>query len=163
MLEIAPLKVAVVACLGRAGDIEHLAVPDTVTLRTAPDEVLLLCAPDRASGVVAAATSALGTGGLVADQTDAFSGWTLSGSDVHELFVRLCAIPLDSEHDSLMQGLFAKVPAKILVNQHHLHVLVSSVHAHHIPLRLKSAGAEFDVRQVDAVVFQPATATQAVA
>jgi hypothetical protein len=105
----------------------------------------------------------MGGGALVVDQTDAYAGWTLSGSDVFELFARLSAIRPDGGQGAVLQGLFAKVPAKILVNNHHLQVFVSSNLAHHIPQRVLSAAADLDARVVDAVEFQPATAMQTVA
>ena len=163
MLELAALKVDVVACLGRAADLERLAVEDTVKMRTAPDEVLLLGPPGRAAGVIAEATSAMGGGALVVDQTDAYSGWTISGSDAFELFARLSAIPLERDRAAVLQGLVAKVPAKVLVTNSHLQLLVASNLAHHIQERVLSVGADLEARLVDTVEFRPATAMQTVA
>jgi sarcosine oxidase gamma subunit len=163
VLELAPLKLAVVACLGRAGDLERLEVRDTLKVRTAPDEALLLAPPGRVAGVVAAAIAAMGKDALVVDQTDAYSGWTISGSDVFELFARLSAIPLEGDHSAMLQGLVAKVPAKILVTNSHLQLLVSSNLAHHIKDRVLSAGADLEARLGEAVEFHPATAMQTVA
>jgi sarcosine oxidase gamma subunit len=163
VLELAPLKLAVVMCLSRAGDLERLAVPDTLKVRIAPDEVLLLAPPGSAAGVIAAATSAMSSGALVVDQTDAYAGWTISGSDVVELFARLSAIPLDRDHAAVLQGLVAKVPAKILVTNRHLQLLVSSNLAHHIKERVLTVGADLEARLADAVEFHPATAMQTVA
>jgi hypothetical protein len=163
VLELAALKVAVVMCLGRAADLERLAVADTIKVRTAPDEALLLAPPGRAAGVIAAATSAMSSGALVVDQTDAYSGWTISGSDVFELFARLSAIPLDREHPAVLQGLVAKVPAKVLVDISHLQLLVTSNLAHHIQERVLTVGADLEARLVDTVEFHPTTAMQTVA
>jgi hypothetical protein len=142
VLELAPLSAAVIACLAAPAELDRVDVPDTLAIRTAPDELLLVAAPERSESMAANVVLSLGETALVIDQSDAFAGWTLRGADTFEAFARLSAIPLPSERPTIQQGLVGHVPAKILAGRERLDLLVPSTLAHHIRKRVLAACAD---------------------
>ena len=137
MLELAETWAGVVRCLGRAEALERFPlVPGAIRCRVAPDELLLLV-PSRPSQEVAAEAAAyLGEAGVAADQSGGWTVWTLSGSDMKEAFARLSAVPLRS---GFLQGRIADVPAKAVVLDTRIHILVAASHGAYVEERIRAA------------------------
>jgi hypothetical protein len=145
VLELRPCEVAVVACHARPGALDELAPARALPFRVAPDELLLLAAPDAADAVGADAARALAerdAGALVLDRSDAFAAFTLGGDGADEAFRRLSAVPLPAERPALLQGLVAHVPARVLALEGSLHVLVPASVDHHLRARVLEACAD---------------------
>ena len=147
MLELRPLKAGVIACLSAPHELDGVVVPDALGIRIAPDELLLITEPKWSERVAADAQSTLSETALVVDQTDAFAGWTLHGSSAFEAFARLSAVPLPRDRPTVLQGLVAHVPAKILVAPEGLDLLVQSTLGHHVRERVIAACADLGVRE----------------
>ena len=127
MLELASLRLAVIGCYAPAAALDALVL-SPLQVRVAADELLALGPPAEAGTLAAQASEQLGrldAGGLVFDVSDAYAAWTLRGADWPELYARLCAIDLP-ELPAVAQGLFAHVPAKLLLQEDELTVIVSS-------------------------------------
>lgn len=138
MLELTRTRVAVVACLASPEALDALEPPvGARPFRTAPDELLLLAAPERGPEAAALAGSALrehDPDALVLEVTDGWWAWTLSGPDAREAFARLSALELPERGE--VQGELARVPAKVLAEPDRLHVLVPSPWAEHVRERV---------------------------
>jgi sarcosine oxidase gamma subunit len=145
--ELSRTEVAVLACLAAPEAVDALAIPEGATpLRTAPDELLLLCGPSEAPAALAAAADAvraLDEDALVLEVSDGWTAFTLAGPDAREAFARLSALELP-EHGSL-QGDVARVPAKVLAGTERLHLLVPSSWAEHVRERI--LGLALEVRE----------------
>jgi hypothetical protein len=135
VLEFVPTAFVVTGCFGSAPALDRIATRGEAALRVALDELLLL-------GELRTSDLA-GDDLLVVDLTSAFAAYTLRGTEVHEAFCRLSAIPLKDE--GTLQGLVAGVPAKVLVRDHELLLLVSSVVSHYVENRVRTACADLFV------------------
>ena len=137
MLELAETRAGVVRCLGRAEALERFPlVPGAIRCRVAPDELLLLV-PSRPSQEVAAEAAAhLGEAGVAADQSGGWTVWTLSGGDEGEAFARLSAVPPGR---GFLQGRIAGIPAKAVVLEDRIHVLVAASHGAYVEERIQAA------------------------
>lgn len=138
MLELARTEVAVVACLASPGALDALPIPAGATaLRTAPDELLVLAAPQRAATVreeAAGALAPLEEDTLVLEVTDGWSAWTLSGPQAREAFSRLSTLELPET--GVAQGDVARVPAKVVAERERLHLLTPSCWSEHLRERI---------------------------
>jgi hypothetical protein len=156
VLELRPLLTSVVACLARAEALNRLRVDAAFPFHVAADELLLLSAPGNADAVASSAWAQLGDDALVVDQTDAFAGWTLRGDEALEAFCRLSTLSLGDERPITRQGLVAHVPAKILVANGSVHLLVPSTLSHHLSQRMRDVCVDLDLREADAAAFESA-------
>jgi hypothetical protein len=149
VLELAPIRLAVIGCYGSPAALEGLALAP-LQIRVAADELLVLGPPAEAATLSSLATERLGRldpGALVFDVSDAHAAWTLRGPGWTELYARLCAIELP-ELPAVQQGLFAHVPAKLLLQEDELTVVVSSALGHHVRARLHAAAVGVELREL---------------
>ena len=144
MLELRRILAAVIGCFAAPGELDAVAVEGTLPIRSAPDELLLVSRPAGSAAVVAAAEAALerDQDSLVLDVSDGFGLCSLSG-DWREAFARLCAIPAPAAAGCI-QGLFADVPAKLVIGQSELLIVSSSVVTHHVEERVLRACGDLE-------------------
>jgi hypothetical protein len=125
VLELRPRDVGVITCVGDPASVDAVGdVPGTMACRVAPDEAMLLSAPDAASeaGTEAARRATVADpDAIVLDATDGWAAWTLRGDGVDVAFARLSAVPLRL---GFSQGDVAHVPVKIVVSDNALTLLV---------------------------------------
>jgi hypothetical protein len=127
VLEMRRSEPRVVRCLARPETLD--ALPETAGVhayRVAPDELLLIglqAEPDL-------------PGGLAVDETGGWAAWTLSGPDAVEALGRLSALP---PGPGFLQGAVAGVPAKAILGEAEIHLLVAASLAHHVEERLSAA------------------------
>jgi hypothetical protein len=131
VLELTSTPQPITGCFGRAAELDRLAAAAEMSVRVAPDELLL---------VGGQGPSGLPDGGLVVDLSSAYAVWTLSGDDRFEAFRRLSQVELPGS--GLLQGLVAHVPMKVVVRESDLLVLVPSVLSHHLQERVHKACAD---------------------
>ena len=140
MLELAAVPSDVVGCYGKRAALDLLAGTATVSIRVAPDELLLLGArADLTSLETELARH--DEGGIAVDLSPAYAVWALRGDDRAESFCRLSQIPLPAP-PATVQGLVAHVPAKVVVRADELLLLVPSVLSHHVRARVLTACAD---------------------
>jgi hypothetical protein len=149
VLELRSVPAEVVACYARPSTLDGLVNNDALAVRIAPDELLLLGERYR----LVELENELRTRdphGIVLDLSCAHSIWMLRGEDRFEAFRRLSELEL---HDTpaVVQGLVARVPAKIIVGEDELLLIVSSVLEHHIRERVLVACADLDLVERAAV------------
>jgi hypothetical protein len=132
--ELEALGVTVVGCFGRAAALDSLGEGAGLPLRVAPTELLLL-GDERPLRELEKRLTDLDPGGLALDLSSAHAIWSVRGDDRFEAFARLSAIPLPGP-GGFAQGLVAHVPAKVVVRQDDLLLVVSSVVSHHLEMRL---------------------------
>jgi sarcosine oxidase gamma subunit len=140
VLERDALPADVVGCFARPAALDRLAEASEFSVRVAPDELLVLGERERLAEL-AAALSPLDPGGLALDLSSGFSLFILRGEARAEAFCRLSAIELP-EPPALLQGLVAQVPAKVLVREQELVLIVSSALGHHLRERVLVACAD---------------------
>ena len=137
MLELEETKAGVVRCLAAADVLERFpAIPGAIRCRVAPDELLLLTPARPSEEIVSEAVAALGDSGVVVDQSGGWTVWTLSGSDMKEALARLSAVPPGA---GFLQGRIADVPAKAVVLDTRIHVLVAASHGAYVEGRMRAA------------------------
>jgi hypothetical protein len=140
VLELRNLPADVVGCYAEPTALDQLAGIGEINVRVAPDEVLLLGKRHRLAEL-ATELSALDATAVVIDLSSAFSIWGLRGEDRFEAFCRISELELPG-HDSIAQGLICHVPAKVIVREDELRLIVSATLAHHIHERLLGACAD---------------------
>jgi hypothetical protein len=117
----------VIRCLARPETLDALPGRAGVhACRVAPDELLLVGEPAEIDLA----------GGLAVDETGSWAAWTLSGPAAVEAFARLSALPPDP---GFLQGAVAGVPAKAIVGEQEVQLLVAASLAHHVEERLRTA------------------------
>ena len=132
MLELGNGGFRIVRYVGRARDLEDLAVPaDGFSFRVADDETLLVLPVPGTDGRAASLPRV-----TAVDETDAWVLWTLTGSDFEEAFRRISDLTLPPERPALLQGAIAGVPGKSVVFDGGIHVLVPSPLSHRLERRL---------------------------
>ena len=140
MLELAETGAGVVRALAGAKALERFPlVPGAIRCRVASDELLLFLPAGPSAEVVAAAAAYLekaDPSGLVADEGGGYTVWTLSGQDATEAFARLSAVP---PAGGFLQGRIAGVPAKAVVLDDRIHILVAASHGAYVEERILSA------------------------
>ena len=138
MLELTRLETSVVLCTAAPEAVE--AVCDLRdAIRVAPDEVLLVCPPDTAVALLVEAAGraeALDADAVVLDASDGWSVWTLEGEVgvLREAFARLSELELPDS--GTLQGAVAEVPAKVLVGEAELRLLVPAMWGEHLRSRI---------------------------
>lgn len=153
VLELRPLLISLVSCVGRADELHSLRVDNAFPFPIAPDEVLLLGSPADAGDMLTSAASQLGGNVLVVDQSDAYVGWTLQGDEALDVFSQLSALSLGPERPCLRQGLVAHVPAKVIATTEAVQVLVSSTFSHHLVKRVRDVRGDQNVLETEARTF----------
>ena len=140
MLELAAVPSDVVGCYGKPAALDLLADNTTLSIRVAPDEILLLGARGDLT-FVESELARLDNGGIAVDLSPAFAVWALRGDDRAESFCRLSQIPLPAP-PATAQGLVAHVPTKVVIRADELLLLVPSVLSHHVHTRVLTACAD---------------------
>lgn len=142
-----------IGCFGRPAALDQLAhsggTRAELSMRVAPDELLLLTEPGR-TPELEAELRGLDDGGVVVDLSSGYATWVLSGDERFEAFSRLSALKLP-EPPAAIQGLVAHVPAKVIVSSDALLLIVSSVLSHHIRERVLVACADLSPSEGRAV------------
>ena len=140
MLELAVTRAGVVRAVAGAAALDRFPlIPGAIRCRVAPDELLLLLPAGPSTEVAGGASAYLAKAdphGLVADESGGFTVWTLAGSGAAEAFARLSAVPLAG---GFVQGRIAGVPAKAVVLDDRIHVLVAASHGAYVEERIRSA------------------------
>lgn len=130
MLEVSGSRPRVIRCLGHPEALDALATSaDVHACRVAADELFLV---GQAADVEVA-------GGLAVEETGAWAEWTLSGPDAAEAVARLSALPAGP---GFLQGEVAGVPAKAIIGDGEIHLLVPASVAHHVEERVLVACAD---------------------
>ena len=149
---------AKIRCLGTAEALDRLEPPAGVGAgRVAPDEVLWLGDPGRASELEAAATSQLADADgstLVVDHSD---GWTLLaivGEGAEEALARVSSLRVP-DGGGFIQGQVAHAPGKVFCRPGRLDVLVGSDLAWFVRERLLHAGHALGLRAAEAPAEAP--------
>jgi hypothetical protein len=148
VLELIPSRPALIGCYGGPAALAALSV-SPLQIRVAADELLVVGPAAEASTLQALAgerLAELDPGAFVFDVSDGYAAWTLRGPEWPELYARLCAIP-PPEPPAQLQGLFAHVPAKLLVQEDELTVLVSASVSHHVRSRVRAAAIGVELRE----------------
>lgn len=86
---------------------------------------------------------------LVVDASSAVAIWALRGDGRFEAFSRLSQLKLPAA-PAVVQGLVAHVPAKVIVLDGELLVLVSSALSHHLRERIHAACFDLTPNEVEA-------------
>jgi hypothetical protein len=128
---------AVSACAtGQA--LDALLVPGRATAcRLADDELLLVCDPAVATEVareVETRLTVLDPDALVLDTSDGWGGLLLDGDDAGRVFARLSRLPLPEQ--GFVQGEVCHVPAKVLVEDAGIRILVAAALGDHLRSRV---------------------------
>jgi hypothetical protein len=113
------------------------AFADERSLRTAPDELLVIASPERRTVVRNEAERelvAIDPHAVVADVTDGWTAWQLDDEDVRSAFARLSALPLPP--DGWVQGDVAHVAAKVIAEPQRILVIVPSYWSDHLRDRI---------------------------
>ena len=143
MLELAETHAGVVRVLASSGVLERFPlVRGAIRCRVAPDELLLILPAGPSSEIADRAAEYLAKAdphGLVADQSSGFVVWTLAGSGAAEAFARLSAVP---PAGGFLQGQIAGVPAKAVVLEDRIHVLVAASYAAYVEARIRDSSAD---------------------
>jgi len=136
VLELLQTKLRVVRCLGPASVLDSLDPGTSTTCRVAADELLLLGWDGN--------LPTLGHG-LALDHSDAFAAFAFKGDRADEAFSRLSEVELPDERPAFVQGAVATVPAKVVVEENRILVLVSSSLGHHLRERALESCADLEL------------------
>lgn len=148
MLEFCPLPSGVIACYAEPAALDGLIGNGGVAVRVAPNELLLLTERSRLADIDGA-LSATDAGCLVVDASSSFAIWALRGDGRFEAFRRLSQLRLPAA-PAVLQGLVVHVPAKVVVLERELLVLVSSALSHHLRERIVAACSDLAPQEVEA-------------
>jgi hypothetical protein len=123
---------AVTAC-ATSEALDALVVPGRATgYRIADDELLLVCRPEVADEVVRdveTRLTVLDPDAIVVETTDGWAASMLEGDEARSVFASLSRLRLPDR--GFVQGEVAHVPAKVLVDDGGIHILVpAAVEAH---------------------------------
>jgi sarcosine oxidase gamma subunit len=140
VLELARLPSDVVGWFAKPAALDQLADTELLSVRIAPDELLLLDERERLTELETE-LAALDASGIVVDLSSAYAAWALRGDSRTEAFCRLSQLRLPKP-PATVQGLVAHVPAKVIVRPGELLVLVASVLSHHLRERVLAACAD---------------------
>jgi hypothetical protein len=133
--------VGTVTALATPDALDALVVPGRATAcRVAEDELLLVCDPNVADEVAREVTTRLTVAdpdAVVVDTSDGWGAAVLDGVDAELVFARLSRLRLPAA--GFLHGEVAHVPAKILVEEGRIRILVAAPLEEH--LRSRVAGA----------------------
>ncbi|HXL44255.1 MAG TPA: hypothetical protein VN960_09375 [Gaiellaceae bacterium] len=127
MVELRRSGMHVVRCLARPETLD--ALPEITGIHAchvAPDELLLIGQPAEVDLPE----------GLAVNETGGWAAWTLSGRDAGEVLARLSMLPPGL---GFLQGTVAGVPAKAIVSEEEIHLLVAASLGHHVEERFRAA------------------------
>ena len=142
VLELTLLEATIVACYAAATVLDTWRPAGGHVARVARDELWILGPrADRCALLRAAESSlhALAPGALVIDQTDGWTGWSLTGTAAAHAMARLTVMRLDRHEGELHQGAVAGVPAKVILTESEFRIFVPSPVGHHLRDRVLQA------------------------
>jgi sarcosine oxidase gamma subunit len=156
VLELRETPARVITCVADAAAIDALAAAIRAeVLRIAPDEALVVsdaATEDPVSSVEAVASRA-DPDALVVDASDGWTVWTLEGDAAVDALARLSELPAA---EGFAQGRTAEVPAKVLVAQSRVRLLVESMWRESVRERILADCADLGVREAfDARAVSP--------
>jgi hypothetical protein len=141
VLEIGRFRAALVECHASARALDALTVPaGTHLCRVTPDELLLLGAPERLDELLRRAIAQLAVvepGGLVVDQSDGWTIFSLPGEAGLLALRQLSFLPIPERRPAFLQGSVAGGPAKLLFLDGLVHLLVPFALRDHLAGRLR--------------------------
>lgn len=133
--------VGTVTALATPDALDALVVPGRATAcRVAEDELLLVCDRDVADEVtreVATRVTVSDPDAVVVDTSDGWAAALLEGDDAELVFARLSRLRLPA--GGFLQGEIAHVPAKILVEEGRIRILVAASLEEHLRSRVAAA------------------------
>jgi hypothetical protein len=165
VLELAPTRASVIACHASAEAADTLMSDDALgdadvrACRIAPDEVMLIGAPERAEELLEAVVRtalAVDPDSVVLDATDGWAVWTVRGEDAHRALGYLSAIELRDE--GFVQGDVAHVPAKVVAPPDRLGILVPAMWGEHLRERILADCSPLGIRESSETVLWTAPA-----
>ena len=115
MADLISTRACIVTCLSTPAALDGLS---SSALRTAPDEAILVDAPNASEQVISRATETLAAHdphAVVVDTTDAWEGLTLAGNGAQDIFAHLS--PLELPAEGWIQGDVGRLAAKVIVEQ----------------------------------------------
>jgi hypothetical protein len=142
--EAASASPGTVAVLATRTALDALVVPARATAcRIADDELLLLCDRGLADEIVrevATRVTVLDPDAVVVQTSDAWVAAAIVGEGMRELFAFLSRTALPDR--GFVQGEVAGVPAKVVVEDGRITILVPSAFGDHVRGRLEAVGRE---------------------
>ena len=152
MLEVAGARLGVVTAMATPDALDGLVVPGRAqACRVAPDETMLLCAPEVVAEVEREVADRLRVGdadAVVLDATDGWTAMTLTGDDARDAFAYLSALVLP--HEGFVQGEVVHVPTKVVVQPDRIWLLTPSMWEAHLGDRIKRRLGHLRPAQADA-------------
>jgi hypothetical protein len=148
VLELCAVSSGVIACYAEPAALDGLNGNGGMAVRVATSELLLLTDRSRLHEIEGG-LSAADAGCLVVDVSSSFAIWALRGDGRFEAFRRLSQLKVPPAPGAL-QGLVAHVPAKVVVLESELLVLVSSALSHHLRERVVAACSDLSAKEVEA-------------
>jgi|SRR5579862_3540742 len=150
VLEIRPSRAAIILCMGDAKLWDTVSpAPNATVCRIARDERWLI-GPARSAGELlawaVAQTATMGPAACAVDVTDGWAVWTITGSGIEEVWVRLSENQVPPGRPAFVQGAVATIPAKALVQDGCIHFFTPSPLGHHLPLRIQEACPDLSPR-----------------
>lgn len=156
MLEFAPVQAAVIHCFAEPNVLDTLRAPEgAMVFRIARSELVCVSSPAVVVAVFAALSSELGSAdvhALLLDRSDAWAVFTLSGSHRADAFARLCTTPLPPT-PAFLQGAIGDVPAKAVILNDRIHLMVSSNLGYHLRQRIVEACSDLAPREMPTATF----------
>ncbi len=130
MLELVRTHTEVVRCFARPEALDQLpAIAGRSSFRIAPDEVMLVGSGEAVDH----------PGVLVVHEPGGWTALTLAGPDRLEAFARVSAMRPDP---GFLQGMVGGAPAKAIVRDGVIHVLVPASYGDHVEARIRAACAD---------------------
>jgi hypothetical protein len=159
VLEFASAQSAVIHCFAEPKVLDLLRPPPgAMAFRIAREELICVSASAEGATVLAALSADLGSmdpHALVLNRSDAWAVFTLTGSDRANAFARLCTTRLPPP-PAFLQGDIGAVPAKAVIQDDRIHLMVSSPLGHHLRQRIILACGDLDPREISPVAFAAA-------
>lgn len=148
MLELRPLRAAVIRCFGQPRALDAFPSLGAAAARVANDELWLVGPRATGNELAERASSYLGgadPGGLVVDHGEAWAVWSVNGASSPAWFSRLASFPLPAGSPGFAQGSVVQVPAKIMIYGGRTDLIVPVQLGHHIPVRVLEACGDLGV------------------
>lgn len=150
MLEIGRWHAALIECHAGASALDALAVPAGVhACRVAPDELVLLAAPQQAGELLRRASAHLAVvapGALVVDQSDGWAIFSLPGDEGMQTLRQLTLFALPERRPAFVQGAVAGGSARLLLLPGVVLLMVPFALRDHLERRLREVCAPAAVR-----------------
>jgi hypothetical protein len=157
VLSIERSHAAIIACYASAPTLDAFpAIGGSHACRVARDELLLIGPPMDGADTQQRATAHLASvepSALVLDQSDGWAAFTLRGDEAPRLLAQLSDIPIPNARPAFLQGAVADGPAKVLLVDGAIHVVVPFTLRHHFAGRLRDASGGEVIARAAEVTF----------